>query len=137
MKNHYQKLLTLSLFTLAMLAVVFSTLPPASAAEKTAAKAEQYDLLLDWFPNADHVPLYVAVHGGFFRAEGLEIRLIPPADPNDPLKLVAAGRIPFAINYQPQVTISRSRGLPVRAISSSTSRGESEARNSRALREGR
>jgi putative hydroxymethylpyrimidine transport system substrate-binding protein len=33
-----------------------------------------------------------------------------------PLKLVAAGKYPFAVNYQPSVTIARSQGLPVKAI---------------------
>lgn len=90
------------------------TLPfTAAAAEKSP---EHHRLILDWFPNADHVPLYVARDGGFFAREGLAIELVPPADPNDPLKLVAAGRAPFAINYQPNVTIARSRGLPVRSI---------------------
>ena len=108
MKTHCKILMT-CLLTISWLGALLPNAPQVLGAEK-------YDLILDWFPNADHVPLYVAVHGGFFRKEGLEIRLIPPADPNDPLKLVAAGRMPFAINYQPQVTISRSRGLPVRAI---------------------
>ncbi len=80
------------------------------------AAAERHQLILDWFPNADHVPLYVARDGGFWAKQGLDIQLIAPADPNDPLKLVAAGRADFAINYQPNVTIARSQGLPVRSI---------------------
>jgi putative hydroxymethylpyrimidine transport system substrate-binding protein len=80
------------------------------------AAGEKQQLILDWFPNADHVPLYVARDGGFFAKEGLDIQLVAPADPNDPLKLVAAGRAAFAINYQPNVTIARSQGLPVRSI---------------------
>jgi putative hydroxymethylpyrimidine transport system substrate-binding protein len=78
--------------------------------------AERQTLILDWFPNADHIPLYVARDGGFWAKQGLEIKLVPPADPNDPLKLVAAGKAPFAINYQPNVIIARSQGLPVRSI---------------------
>jgi putative hydroxymethylpyrimidine transport system substrate-binding protein len=73
-------------------------------------------LMLDWFPNADHVPLYAAQQKGFFKQHGLEVELLAPADPNDPLKLVAAGKYPFAVNYQPSVTIARSQGLPVKAI---------------------
>ena len=57
-----------------------------------AAAQEHHRLILDWFPNADHVPLYVAREAGFFEAQGLDIELLPPADPNDPLKLVAAGQ---------------------------------------------
>ena len=103
------------LFTLtAALAALLAALVLAPSQRIDAA--EKHTLILDWFPNADHVPLYVARDGGFFAKEGLEIELVAPADPNDPLKLVAAGRAPFAINYQPNVTIARSRGLPVRSI---------------------
>jgi len=83
---------------------------------RPAAAAERYKLILDWFPNADHIPLYVARDGGFWAKQGLQVELVAPADPNDPLKLVAAGKAPFAINYQPNVTIARSQGLPVRSI---------------------
>jgi putative hydroxymethylpyrimidine transport system substrate-binding protein len=79
-------------------------------------KPTQVTLMLDWFPNADHVPLYAAQQKGMFKQHGLDVELLAPADPNDPLKLVAAGKYPFAVNYQPSVTIARSQGLPVKAI---------------------
>lgn len=81
-----------------------------------AVQAEPVTLILDWFPNPDHVPLYVAQDKGFFADEGLEVTLQPPSDPNDPLKLVAAGRVEFGISYQPSVIIARSEGLPVTTI---------------------
>ena len=81
-----------------------------------ALAAERHRLILDWFPNADHVPLYVARDLGYWERQGLDIELIAPADPNDPLKLVAAGRAAFGINYQPNVIIARSEGLPVRSV---------------------
>ncbi len=77
---------------------------------------KQVHLLLDWFPNADHVPLYVAQEKGFFAQAGLKVKLTAPANPNDPLKLTAAGQVDYAVNYQPQVIISRSRKLPIRAF---------------------
>jgi putative hydroxymethylpyrimidine transport system substrate-binding protein len=72
--------------------------------------------MLDWFPNPDHAPLYAAQANGFFAEEGLEVDLMVPADPNDPLKLVAAGKVNFAISYQPSVITARSEGLPVVSI---------------------
>jgi putative hydroxymethylpyrimidine transport system substrate-binding protein len=81
-----------------------------------AGAADKHRLILDWFPNADHVPLYVAREAGIFTKHGLDIELIPPADPNDPLKLVAAGQAAFAINYQPNVIIARAAGLNVKSI---------------------
>jgi putative hydroxymethylpyrimidine transport system substrate-binding protein len=89
-------------------------LPGALAAQPPPV--QKHRLILDWFPNADHVPLYVAREMGLFKKAGLEIEFVPPADPNDPLKLVAAGQAAFAISYQPSVIIARAEGLPVKAI---------------------
>jgi|Deesub1362B_J571_1020462.scaffolds.fasta_scaffold06905_1 putative hydroxymethylpyrimidine transport system substrate-binding protein len=81
-----------------------------------AGALDRIQCMLDWFPNPDHVPLYVAQQKGFFKESGLDVDLIVPADPNDPLKLVAARKVQFAINYQPSVIMARAQGLPVVSI---------------------
>ncbi len=73
-------------------------------------------LMLDWFPNADHVPLYVAQQKGWFEDQGLQVTFQVPAATADPLKLAAAGQVDLAVNYQPEVVIARSEGLPVVSI---------------------
>jgi putative hydroxymethylpyrimidine transport system substrate-binding protein len=73
-------------------------------------------LMLDWFPNADHVPVYVARDKGFFGKEDLDVEILVPANPNDPPKLVAVGKVDFGISYQPSVTVARSQELPIKAI---------------------
>ena len=78
-----------------------------------AQAADKLTLLLDWFVNPDHAPLYVAEARGYFRDAGLEVEMIAPADPNDPPKLVAAGKADLAISYQPQLHIQVDRGLPL------------------------
>lgn len=79
-------------------------------------KLQHLTVLLDWFPNADHVPIYAAQQKGMFAKHGLQIDLLPPSDPSAPLKLVAAGKYPLALNYQPGVTMARAQGLPVKSI---------------------
>jgi putative hydroxymethylpyrimidine transport system substrate-binding protein len=61
------------------------------------------------------VPIYCQKNG-YFAEQGLEVDSRVPADPNDPLKLVAAGQVDFAVSYQPSVLTARDRGLPVAAI---------------------
>jgi len=78
--------------------------------------AERLTLILDWFVNPDHAPLYVAQARGYFAARGLELELIAPADPNDPPKLVAAGKADLAVSYQPQLHLQVAEGLPLRRI---------------------
>jgi len=78
-----------------------------------ARAADKLTVLLDWFVNPDHGPLIVAEEKGYFAAEGLEVELIAPADPNDPPKLVAAKKAEIAVSYQPQLHIQAAEGLPL------------------------
>lgn len=82
-----------------------------------AAKAhDKLTILLDWFVNPDHAPLVVAKNAGIFDRHELLVELIAPADPNDPPKLVAAGKADVAISYQPQLHVQVAQGLPLRRI---------------------
>jgi len=81
-----------------------------------AAPAQAQDkltVMLDWFVNPDHAPLIVAQEKGYFKAAGLNVELIAPADPNDPPKLVAAGKADLAVSYQPQLHVQVAEGLPL------------------------
>jgi putative hydroxymethylpyrimidine transport system substrate-binding protein len=84
-----------------------------SASGSSAFAADKLTVLLDWFVNPDHGPLIVADQLGYFRDAGLDVKLIAPADPNDPPKLVAAGKADIAVSYQPQLHIQVAAGLPL------------------------
>ena len=60
--------------------------------------------------------MFVALERGYFAARGLEVEFIAPADPNDPPKLVAAGKADVAVSYQPQLHLHVDQGLPLRRI---------------------
>ncbi|HYH40073.1 MAG TPA: ABC transporter substrate-binding protein [Azospirillum sp.] len=78
-----------------------------------ALAQDKMTVLLDWFVNPDHAPLVVAKELGFFKDAGLEVELVAPADPNDPPKLVAAGKAELAVSYQPQLQVQVGEGLPL------------------------
>ena len=79
---------------------------------------DHVDLVLDFFPNADHAPIYAAQARGEFKRRGLDVRIRTPSDPSAPLKLLAAGRADLAISYEPEVLRARDKGLPVVAVAS-------------------
>lgn len=83
------------------------------AATQSAFAAEKISLMLDWFVNPDHAALVVAKQKGYFKKHGLEVELIEPADPSMPPKLVAAGTVDMAVDYQPQLHMQVSQGLPL------------------------
>lgn len=94
---------------LVLCTVFLSPATPVRAGEKLT-------VLLDWFVNPDHAPLYVALEKGFFAARGLDVEMIAPANPNDPPKLVAAGKADIAVSYQHQHQMQVDQGLPLTRI---------------------
>jgi ABC-type nitrate/sulfonate/bicarbonate transport system substrate-binding protein len=81
-----------------------------------SAARESTEIVLDWFPNADHAGVYMAERSGAFADEGLDVSLTVPSDPAAALKQVGAGRADFAISYAPEVVLARSQGIPVAAV---------------------
>jgi putative hydroxymethylpyrimidine transport system substrate-binding protein len=78
-----------------------------------AQAEDRFSIMLDWFVNPDHAPIIIASQRGYFRDAGLEVEIIPPADPSDPPKMVAAGQVDLAVGYQPQLYLQHAGGLPV------------------------
>jgi putative hydroxymethylpyrimidine transport system substrate-binding protein len=83
------------------------------AAIPSAAAADKLSVLLDWFVNPDHAPLVIAKEKGFYKAAGLDVDLIAPADPAAPPRLVAAKQADIAITYQPDHILAVKEGLPL------------------------
>jgi putative hydroxymethylpyrimidine transport system substrate-binding protein len=77
---------------------------------------QNVSLMLDWFPNPDHVGIYQAIAEGDFKHVGLNVQIQTPSDPALPLKLVAAGKIDAAISYEPELLLARDKGLPLVSV---------------------
>ncbi len=86
------------------------------AINSPAAASTKLSLMLDWFPNVDHLPIYVAQEKGYFREAGIEVEILSPSDTSDALKLAVAGRVDLAVSYQPQTIIAAAEGLDVRVV---------------------
>ena len=81
-----------------------------------AFPAQKLTLMLDWFPNVDHLPIYVARQQGYFSEKGMEIKILSPSDTSDALKLAASGSVDIAISYQPQTIIAASQGINITVV---------------------
>lgn len=91
-----------------LIAAALAILPAAPA-----AAAEKLTVLLEWFVNPDHAPLVVAKELGLFEKAGLDVQLVPPADPSAPPRLIAAGQADVAVHYQPNLYLDVEAGLPL------------------------
>ena len=85
----------------------------AAQAEGTDAKQTSEDgksqdlkeinVVLDWYPNAIHTFIYTAIERGYYAEEGLDVKVRFPANANDALSLVAAGKAEIGMYYQQDV----------------------------------
>ena len=88
----------------------------AQPKEENGKKLDNISIMLDWYPNAVHSAFYVAQEKGYFKEEGLNVKIEMPADTNDPLKLAATGKVDLAISYQNQTILSKSEGIPIISV---------------------
>ncbi len=104
----------------AVLLSAFVTLALSACGTKqdviSTANTKSFTVMLDWFPNADHAALYSAIAHGDFRAVGLDVHPVIPAETAEPLKLLAAGKVDMAISYEPELLLARDQGLKLVSI---------------------
>lgn len=75
---------------------------------------EEFDIVLDWYPNAVHSFIYVAMEKGYYEEEGLKVNVRFPANTNDALSLTAAGKADAGLYYVQDVLMAKeSQGVPV------------------------
>lgn len=94
---------------LLLLALIFFIPAPGMAVDKLK-------LMLDWFPNVDHLPIFLARESGYFKDQGLTVEILTPSETADGLKLAAAGEVDLAVSYQPQTIIAADQGLKLKAV---------------------
>lgn len=78
---------------------------------------KELDVVLDWYPNALHAFLYVAIENGYYEEEGLKVNIRFPSNANDAISLVAAGQADIGLYYQQDVIQARAnQDIPVKSI---------------------
>jgi putative hydroxymethylpyrimidine transport system substrate-binding protein len=108
---------------IALLALLVAVLAAAGCGEReeeldvpSGAAPDRLELVLDYFPNADHAGIFAAIGTGAFREARLEVTPRTPPDPAAPLRLLEAGRADVAISYEPELLLARDRGARLISI---------------------
>lgn len=70
-------------------------------------------VMLDWTPNTNHTGLFVALEKGYFKEQGLDVKIIQPSSDGTVEQLVATGKADFGVSQQEQVTTARTSDIPV------------------------
>ena len=81
------------------------------------AELSDFDVVLDWYPNAVHSFIYVGIEKGYYAEEGLNVNVRFPSNANDAISLTAAGKADAGIYYQPSVIeTAADQNVPVKVI---------------------
>ena len=104
----------------------------AEAAEATAAAEEAaagptdpcggenetstITIMMDWPAYWSWAALVAADDQGYYAEEGLKVDIIAPPSAAEPLKMLAADQVDFAINYVPALFTARAAGIDVKAV---------------------
>src|SRR6266568_4932361 len=75
-------------------------------------------LALDWTPNTNHTGIYVALDKGWYRDQGINLRLLPYSSNVSPDVLVSSGKADVGISATEGVVADAALGQPVVSIAS-------------------
>lgn len=81
-----------------------------------SALTSRTTLLLNWYANPYHTPIFVAHSLGFYQEEGIKLAILEPTDPSDVTEIVGLGSVDFGIKAMIHTLAARAKGYPVTSI---------------------
>jgi NitT/TauT family transport system substrate-binding protein len=73
-------------------------------------------LQADWFPQPEQGGYFAAIAEGYYRAEGLDVTILPLGQYTSGLQVVSSGSAEFGLGASDQILEASSNGLPLVAI---------------------
>jgi NitT/TauT family transport system substrate-binding protein len=101
---------------LAALGVAVAVVAAACGSGSSSAALTPVKLQLQWFPQAQFAGYFAAKDQGFYKAEGLDVTILPGGVDIVPATVVAGGNAEFGISWVPKMLASRESGADVQVI---------------------
>jgi ABC-type nitrate/sulfonate/bicarbonate transport system substrate-binding protein len=73
-------------------------------------------LLLNWYANPYHAPIFVAHHLEYYQDAGLNLAIMQPHDPSDVTKIVGQNSVDIGLKAMIHTIAGRTRGYPITSI---------------------
>ena len=110
----FKKIVSLGLISTLSLSILLGC---SKKEDKSSNGLKDVTMVLDWTPNTNHTGLYVALENGYFKDEGLNVKIVQPSEGSS-TTLVATGKADFGISYQEDVTYAKTSEdtLPIKAV---------------------
>ncbi|HZP74619.1 MAG TPA: ABC transporter substrate-binding protein [Pseudolabrys sp.] len=102
------------LLALSCSAALLGALPLAASAQAPAPTKVVFSL--DFIPLGRHAPWYAALAEGYFRAEGLDVSIIPSQGTAQTIQAVESGTANIAFVDVPSVVIARANGSKLKMV---------------------
>src|SRR5713226_9457727 len=88
----------------------------AALGKSTPQQLTSMNLALDWTPNTNHTGIYVALAQNWYRAEGIDLHLLPFSANVSPDVLVSSGKADVGISSTEGIVADAAVGQPVVSI---------------------
>ncbi len=88
----------------------------AATIDRTQTK-KTVQLILDWVPNPNHVPLFVGVQAGIFARHDIHLEILKVHDPGDVIPYLTAGQAQVAVTYMTSLLLgAKQHGADVKVV---------------------
>lgn len=81
-----------------------------------SALSTRTTLLLNWYANPYHTPIFVAHSLGYYQQEGIKLAILEPSDPSDVTEIVGMGHVDFGVKAMIHTLAARAKGYSVTSI---------------------
>src|SRR5438067_13816974 len=88
----------------------------ATLSKSTSQQLTTMNLALDWTPNTNHTGIYVALAQNWYRAEGIDLHLLPYSASVSPDVLVSTGKADVGVGFTEGIVSDAAVGQPVVSI---------------------
>src|SRR5258706_798256 len=108
-----KKILILFILFLATALILFAS---SFVHKTTPQKLIPFSVVLDWTPNTNHTGMYVALAKGWYKEQGLDVKILPYSSASTPDVLVSGGKADVGVSSAEGVIADAAAGAPVVSI---------------------
>lgn len=73
-------------------------------------------LLLNWYANPYHTPIFVAKARGYYADAGINLAILETTDPSDVTEIVGLGQVDLGLKAMIHIVAAQARGFPIQSI---------------------